>query len=77
MPLNIRSIAVDRLAALAEKRGLTKTEAVRQALVETIEREPQHSPFRERLKVIQERIAGYPSTGLKADKTFFDSLNDE
>ena len=29
------------------------------------------------IRVIQDRVALYPDTGLEADKAFYDSLNDE
>ena len=78
MPLNIRSEAVNELAGeLAARRKISKTEAVRQALAETLKRDNDNLTFKERIKVIQDRIASYPSTGLEADKAFFDSLNDE
>jgi antitoxin VapB len=78
MPLNIRSDRVDTLAGeLASRRGVTKTEAVRQALEETLRRDNDNLTLRERIKVIQDRIAARGSTGLDADKAFYDSLNDE
>ncbi|MCJ2084779.1 type II toxin-antitoxin system VapB family antitoxin [Methylobacterium sp. E-005] len=79
MPLNIRSEEVNRLAeTLASKTGVSKTEAVRLALVNELERQnAEQESFMERVKEIQDRLASYPSTGLKADKAFYDSLNDE
>ena len=78
MPLNIRSREVDELATrLAERLGTTKTEAVRRALANEIERaEPQLS-LAERIRPIQERIAAWPKSGLAADKAFYDSLYEE
>jgi len=79
MPLNIRSEEVNRLAeTLASKTGVSKTEAVRLALVNALERQnAEQESFMERVKEIQDRLASYPSTGLRADKAFYDSLNDE
>ena len=79
MPLNIRSEEVNRLAeTLALKAGVSKTEAVRLALVNELGRQnAERESFMERVKEIQDRLASYPSTGLKADKAFYDSLNDE
>jgi antitoxin VapB len=78
MPLNIRSDEVNaRAEKLARQRHVTKTEAVRQALKEAVQRENDNAPFMERVKVIQSRFAAYPKTGLEADKAFYDSLNDE
>jgi antitoxin VapB len=78
MPLNIRNEAVNELAEeLAARRKLSKTEAVRQALSETLKRDNDSTPFMERIKVIQERVAARGKSGLEADKAFYDSLNDE
>lgn len=79
MPLNIRSEEVNRLAdKLAAVARVSKTEAVRIALVNELERRDRSlAEFLSRIKPIQDRIASYPDTGLKADKTFFDSLYDD
>lgn len=79
MPLNIRSEEVNQLAEkLASRAGVSKTEAVRLALANELERrDAERETFLERVKRIQDRLASYPSTGLKADKAFYDSLNDE
>jgi antitoxin VapB len=78
MPLNIRSEEVNALAEkLAAQRQLTKTEAVRQALKEAVQRENNNVPFMERIKIIQDRIAARGRSDLEADKAFYDSLNDE
>lgn len=76
MGLNIRSEEVNRLATeLAEKRKVTKTEAVRLALANELERQQDGTSLRERLEPILERVAAYPKTGLPADKAFFDEIN--
>lgn len=78
MPLNIRSDEVNALAEeLAARRKLSKTEAVRQALAETLKRDNDNLTFKEKIRIIQDRFAKYPPTGLEADKAFYDSLNDE
>ncbi|SEG30687.1 hypothetical protein SAMN04488144_11397 [Methylobacterium sp. 190mf] len=79
MPLNIRSEEVNQLAEkLASRAGVSKTEAVRLALTnELARRDAERETFLERVTQIQERLASYPSTGLQADKAFYDSLNDE
>jgi len=76
MPLNIRSEKVNQLAeALAERMRVTKTEAVRRALENELERQEKKLPLRERLKPLLDEIAARPDTGLKADKAFFDELS--
>lgn len=83
MPLNDRDEEVDRLAeTLASIARVSKTEAVRMALANELQRRQESRlsgarPLRERIKPIQDRIAGYPSTGLDADKAFFDDLSGE
>lgn len=79
MPLNIRSEEVNQLAEkLASRAGVSKTEAVRIALTNELDRQNRDSDaFMERIKRLQDELASYPSTGLKADKAFYDSLNDE
>ena len=83
MPLNDRDEEVDRLAeTLASIARVSKTEAVRMALANELQRRqesrpPGARPLRERIKPIQDRIGGYPSTGLDADKAFFDDLSGE
>ena len=79
MPLNIRGEEVNQLAEkLASRAGVSKTEAVRIALTNELERQNRESDaFMERIKQIQDKLAAYSSTGLKADKAFYDSLNDE
>ena len=74
MGLNIRSEEVNRLAAeLAEKRNVTKTEAVRLALANELGRDA--PSLHDKLRPILERFDGYPKTGLPADKAFFDDIN--
>jgi antitoxin VapB len=75
MPLNIRSEEVNQLAEkLASRAGVSKTEAVRIALQNELKR---RVPLAERLKPLLDRMDAVPCTGLKADKAFYDSLNDE
>jgi antitoxin VapB len=76
MPLNIRDEEVNRLAGeLARRTNRTKTDAVKQALSHELERLDKAVPLWERLRPIQDRIAAWPSTGLEADKAFYDELN--
>lgn len=76
MPLNIRSEEVNRLAEkLATVTRTSKTEAVRSALANELERAEREMPLEERVRPIQDRIAAWPETGLEADKAFFDELS--
>ena len=79
MPLNIRSEEVNRLAeTLASKAGVSKTEAVRIALVNELgRREESLADFLAMIKPLQDKLAAYPATGLKADKAFYDSLYED
>lgn len=78
MALNIRSIEVDALAEkLAAKRRVTKTEAVRIALENELRRSGEDVPLWERLRPLRERVAAAESTGLAADRAFFDELSGE
>lgn len=78
MPLNIRSEEVNQRAEkLASRTGVGKTVAVRLALKNGLARQnAERETFLEQVKPIQDRLASYPSTGLKADEAFYDSLND-
>lgn len=79
MPLNIRSEEVNQLAdKLASVAKVSKTEAVRMALSNELQRrDVSLAEFLERLRPLQERLNAVPDTGRKADKAFYDSLNDE
>ncbi|MGC2784892.1 MAG: type II toxin-antitoxin system VapB family antitoxin [Roseiarcus sp.] len=68
---------VDLAAKLAAIRRSTKTDAVLSALENELARIEGEKSLAERLKPLQERIAKWPSTGLKADKAFFDDLSGE
>lgn len=74
MALHIRDRRVDKLVReLASQRGIGLTEAVGVA----VENELRNGSARERIRLLQERLAALPGSGLKADKAFYDSLNDE
>ena len=79
MPLNIRDEAVNQLAEqLASTARVNKTEAVRMALTNELARqEESREAFRAKIKVLQDRVAAWPDTGLKADKAFYDSLYED
>ncbi len=74
MALHIRDEETDRLVRnLAEIKKLGLTETIKLA----VENELKRVPLIERIRPIQDRIRARGRTGLKADKAFFDSLNDE
>jgi antitoxin VapB len=76
--LQIRNRRVVELAAkLAAVRHSTKTDAVLSALENELARIEGEKSLAERIKPLQERVAKWPSTGLKADKAFFDELSGE
>jgi antitoxin VapB len=76
--LQIRNRRVVELAAkLAAVRRSTKTNAVLSALENELARIEGEKSLAERLKPLQDRIAKWPLTGLKADKAFFDDLSGE
>ncbi len=82
MAFHIRDPETDRIVRdLAAKTGATLTDAVRQAAAEKLARVERmqelgdRRPMLERIKDIQERVAAYPETGLKADKAFYDWLS--
>jgi len=76
MPLNIRSEAVNQLAEkLAARKRMNKTDAVRVALEHELRRLDEAVPLRERLRALQERVLSRPTTGLEADKAFYDELS--
>ena len=76
MPLNIRNEAVSQLAEkLAARRHVNKTDAVRMALENELRRLDEAVPLRERVRSLQDRVLSRPSTGLEADKAFYDELS--
>jgi antitoxin VapB len=78
MALSIRDKATDaavrRLAALKRK-GLTET--IREAVENELRRTQGGTPLIKRIEALHRELDKYPRTGKKADKAFFDSLNDE
>lgn len=73
MALHIRNAKTEeRVRRLAAMKKIGLTEAIDLA----VENELNRVPLAERLRPLQDRVAAYPKTGLKADKAFYDSLND-
>ena len=62
---------------LARCRGVGLTEAVKQAVGAELERARLEPTMMEKIRDLQDEMASWPSSGLKADKAFFDSLSGE
>lgn len=76
--LYVKDEETNALAArLAQRRGISKTAAVKLALQHELDRDAAALPLRERLRIWREEHPLGEPTGLKADKAFYDSLNDE
>jgi antitoxin VapB len=78
MVLHVRDAKTDALVReLARRRGVSITEAVREAVEDALSREEASMSLWERTADIRMRIANYPSTGETADKAFYDGLWEE
>ena len=76
MIIHVRDERVDTLAReLADIRGISITDAIREALQSALASESEKPSLWERTQDIRHRIAAYPRTGLEADKAFFDSVS--
>ena len=75
MTLSIRDKTTDKLVrALAEKKRLGLTEAVRLAVTNELDRTEQEAPLRDRIAAIRRSVIARGRTGEVADKAFFDDL---
>ncbi len=78
MALNIRDPEVDELATqLARQKGVTKTQAVKEALRRELERVDRSTPLLEKLRPLIDEISKWPDTGIVTDKAFYDDLSGE
>ena len=78
MPLYIKDARTAALVAeLAGKRGVSKQDAVREAVQAELDRLAQTIPLRERIAEWRKQHPMPPPTGQKADKAFFDELSGE
>jgi antitoxin VapB len=76
VPLYIKDNTTAALVEkLAKQRGVTKQEAVRQAVQAELDRIKESVPLRERLNAFWREHPLPPPTGEKADKAFFDELS--
>jgi len=79
MPLYVKDVEVDRLAGrLAALHRISKTEAVRRALLHELEREGEETSLVERGMAFARALrAGAPGKGAPVDKAFIDSLYED
>ncbi len=76
MAFHIRDRDTDEaVRELAARKGVSLTEAVKQAAKNELRLMDQNTPFMERIRDLQRQAAAYPKTGLQADKAFFDELS--
>ncbi|MFD1332016.1 type II toxin-antitoxin system VapB family antitoxin [Methylopila musalis] len=81
MAFHVRDPETDRVVReLAAAKGTSLTETIRaacEAELKAFDPAGRKADLRERLRPIWEEMKKHPSTGLAADKAFYDSLNDE
>ncbi len=77
MAIHLREPKADYVVRkLAARLGVSLTDAIRISATNELKRtEKQQAPLAVRLRKIQDRVAAYKPTGLKADKAFFDELS--
>ena len=78
MTFYVKDPATDKaVRKLAKLKGKTLTDTIREAVEEALRNEKSKKglSLAERIRPIQERLASYPSTGLEADKAFYDELS--
>jgi antitoxin VapB len=76
MPLHIRDETTAQLVrALAKRKRIGLTEAVRLAVQNELRRAEEAVPLRDRIAAIRRTIIKRPLTGEPADKEFFDDLS--
>jgi antitoxin VapB len=77
MAFHVKDRATDQaVCRLAQLKGKTLTETIREAVEHEYQRERAQVPLIERLRPIQEKFAAVSRPGgLPADKAFFDALS--
>lgn len=76
MTLSIRDPETDKLVrALAKRKGIGLTDAVRLAVGAELQRLDETTPLRNRIAAIAARVVAHERTGKIADKAFFDDLS--
>jgi antitoxin VapB len=78
MILHVRDEKTDELAReLAGRRGISLTEAVREALETAVAQERARESLWQRTADLRAQVASFAATGETVDKAFYDSLYDE
>ena len=79
MAFHVRDAETDALVReFARARSVGLTEAVKLAVTEAQSaKAADRAQMEAAIREIQDRVAKWPKSGLKADKAFYDSLNDE
>ncbi|MEO5322440.1 type II toxin-antitoxin system VapB family antitoxin [Mesorhizobium sp. CC13] len=78
MILHVRDEETDRMVrALASRRGISITDAIREAVEEALAAENSKQSLWERTADLRARVGAYPLTGKVADKQFYDELWEE
>ena len=78
MPFHIRDPETDSaVRELGRLYDAGPTETVKRAVRAELDRRAAESTMVEKIRALQAKIALRPSSGLKADKAFYDSLNGE
>jgi antitoxin VapB len=76
MTFYVRDSATDKaVRRLAKLKGKTLTETIREAVENEYRRERNKRSLDERLEDLAQRFAKLPSSGLEADKAFYDELS--
>jgi antitoxin VapB len=76
MAFHIRDKETDGMVrTLAQRHGIGLTEAVKLAVRHELQREDDAIPLKARIGALRAQVLRRPSTGLAADKAFFDELS--
>ncbi len=77
MPFHVRDPETDTLVRqLAREKGCGLTDAVKLAVGNELKRADTRTML-DKIKELQEEVAAWPKSGLKADKAFYDRLSGE
>jgi antitoxin VapB len=76
MAFSVKSKAADAaVRRLAKLKNKSLTQTIQEAVETELRRVQAERPLTDRLDAISERYRAFPSTGLRADKAFFDDLS--